>query len=457
MSTFQSELQRIIEYHNSLLPESCRQSRTDLDTIVAKTISACESGSYDFSKFTTLHLRQNGHKRTVQQYGDWSTELFLCIYLKRCIDRTFKIRYPNRNDHMHTLFGTVRAIQDMKDFVVIKFDFKDFFNSISSEYVYQKFLVGSNLNREQKNLLCLFVKECPYCYAGINTSNVMAEVVSREFDQLLTNTLLEKGLIFYKRYVDDGIIIFNKYISQNELLALIDSAIKKSFYDPSIQVKNICHTALNTSKFAYLSKRDIDLAPTTVFDFSYLGYLFLLQSNNTPSRKRTSIKYGITKEKINKYSLKLDDLLAEYIADSNIELLRHKIRAFCCRTVYRRKRYSCMVWKVKGFASNYNELRFHLSQLEPTTELFLKNGVKDAFLRATLPLPYFLKDTAVNSPYNLYGCLNSNNTLLFEENERIGITKATLEKMCQQLNIPTTSKTYNALVREYLIKLRVGH
>ena len=41
--------------------------------------------------------------------------------------------------------------------------------------------------------------------------------------------------------------------------------------------------------------------------------------------------------------------------------------------------------------------------------------------------------------------------------QRIGINKVTLEKMCRQVNVPTASKNYNALVREYLIKLRVGH
>jgi hypothetical protein len=53
--------------------------------------------------------------------------------------------------------------------------------------------------------------------------------------------------------------------------------------------------------------------------------------------------------------------------------------------------------------------------------------------------------------------MKRNRTLLLEENERIGINKVTLEKMCKQVNVPVTSKTYNAMVREYLIKLRVGH
>ena len=457
MAEIKNELSRIIEYHNTLLPECSRKHPAEIVSIIDKTVSDWDNGSFNFANYKSIHLKQNGQVRTVKQFEDWSTELFLCIYLKRCIDRAYKIKYPNRNDHMHLLFGLIRSLQDMKDFVIVKYDFKDFFNSISSEYVFYKYLNKSNLSRQQKHLLQQFTSACPFCFAGINTSNVMAEVISKDFDRTLTTALIGKGLIFSKRYVDDGILIFNKYVSKNELEEIVNNVINKVFYDVDISVTNKCTTALNPTKFTYVSKRVIDSNPGTSFDFNYLGYQFLLTSNNTPTRKRTAIRYGITQEKIQKYSKKLDDIVQEYKSDGNLELLRHKLRAFCSRTVYRRKRYSSMVWKVKGFTSNYNELRHHLGQLDADTERFLKNGVLDAFVRSNIPYPYFLCDESEESPYNLYGCMKRNRTLLFEENERIGINKVTLEKMCKQVNVPVTSKTYNAMVREYLIKLRVGH
>ena len=47
-------------------------------------------------------------------------------------------------------------------------------------------------------------------------------------------------------------------------------------------------------------------------------------------------------------------------------------------------------------------------------------------------------------------------SLLFVE--LIGIDRVTLEKMCKQVGIDVaTGKEYDGLVRDYLIKVKVGH
>lgn len=72
--------------------------------------------------------------------------------------------------------------------------------------------------------------------------------------------------------------------------------------------------------------------------------------------------------------------------------------------------------------------------------------------------PYFLKGKQEESPYSLYYNLKRNRTLLFEENDHIGINYETLVNMCKQVGIISTdNKSYNALLREYLIKIRIGH
>lgn len=137
-----------------------------------------------------------------------------------------------------------------------------------------------------------------------------------------------------------------------------------------------------------------------------------------------------------------------------MELLRHRIRAFACRTVYRRKKYSSLIWKSKGFTSNYCELRLHMNSLDDKTKKFLKDGIRDSFAELGVKLPYFIN----GYPYSLYYSLQNNITLLFEENDRIGITFDDLKKMCNQINIhDVDKKTYNSLVREYLISVKVGH
>ena len=86
----------------------------------------------------------------------------------------------------------------------------------------------------------------------------------------------------------------------------------------------------------------------------------------------------------------------------------------------------------------------------------MKDGITDAFASNGVPIPYFLTTREDESIYNLYNNLKKYRTLLFVE--PIGIKKETLIKMCKQIGIPVDgSKNYDGLVREYLIKTKVGH
>jgi hypothetical protein len=457
MADTNTEIRKIIEFFNTSLPISKQKNELEINNTVQEIIAGYEEKKYDFSSYESLTLKQKSKKRVVKQFKDWSLEKTLCILLKRCLDREFKIKYPNRNDQLQILFEKMASIQNMKDFTIIRFDFLDFFNTISSEYVYLKFIKNSSLERFKKELLQNFVDGCKYCYAGINTSNVMAEIISQHFDQLVKQNFYDKGLIFYRRYVDDGVLIFNRFLSEDEGKYCLNMALKSTFYDTCISVSNSCNTSLNMApgKFTYITKRYLDNAIGSKLIFGFLGYQFILSSDN---KHKTIIKYGITNDKIQKYTKKIVKIANDYKIDNNIELLRHRLKAFSCRTVYRRKNYSAKIWKSKGFISNYNELRYYLNMLDPSTEAFLKNGIKDALISAGVAIPYFLKGHTDKSPYSMYYNLNKNRTLLFEENERIGINMATLVKMCGQVGITSTgNKTYNALLREYLIKIKVGH
>lgn len=455
MHTFKQEIKKIVEYHNSIGAVSEQKSEDEVNTIVSDIIDKYEHNSYNFAAYKKITIKQGRKKRDVMQYEKLSAELVLSIYLKRCLDKEFKIRYPNRNEHMHSLFGLLPAIKDMKDYVIVKFDFEDFFNSISSIYVFKKYIANSNLLRFQKDLLNKFVSRCHYCYAGISISNILVEIISRDFDQQIYSALHNNGLIFYKRYVDDGILIFNKYIDENEITNTLKTIIKQVFRDSSFNTKYPCKTKLNMNndKFTYIAKRLMSPNAWT-YKFNYLGYEFELSADNGSCI--TNIKYGITDDKIQKYTKRIHRIIEDYQADKDIEYLRHRLRAFCCRTVYRRKKYQYMIWKSKGFIANYCELRYHMDKLNNETKEFLMNGIINAFNSKMGYLPYFLKDDKHEHPYSLYNTLERNRTLIFDENPKMGIGYDKLRKMCRQIGI-IDNGSYNSLLREYLIKVKVGH
>ena len=267
--------------------------------------------------------------------------------------------------------------------------------------------------------------------------------------------LQDQGLIFYRRYIDDGILIFNQRISQDDCYKVLNEVIDSVFLDDSVCVTKKCNTQLNMKKTKYLSI--FDLAANNKTDcFDFLGYEFVLTpSRDDHNKLTTKFQYGITQNKIDKYTKKVDEIVKEYMKHNDLELLRHQLKAFCCRTVYQIPKYKTLVWKTKGFIANYQELRFRLDQLTPKTKNFMKSIVFNVIKANAVPFPYFLKTNSNESAYSLYNNMEKYRTLLFVE--PIGINKEGLKKLCKQLGIWDCNKDYDGLVRDYLIKVGVGH
>ena len=452
-----NELQKIAEYQNALLPLHERKTEQAIKDIVDNAERSYTDKTYDFKSYSKLRLRQDGKHRIVKMYPPFSAEELLCIYLKRVLDKKYHISYPNRNTFIRSLFDIIYALKDMSDYVIYRFDFSDFFNSVSSQFVYQKHISGAGLERFQSELLCRFVDSTQYAYAGLNTSNILCEIIAKFFDSLIVQKFKDSGLLFYKRYIDDGIIIFNRYISQNDCLDIIQEAITETFFDSNFTDAAPCKVSLNHSKTKYIARRYLTVGGGPA-DFDFLGYEFVLKVKSYNKSEITKFQYGITQKKIDKYTKRINAIVKDYAEDprGDIELLRHQIKAFTHRTVYRINRYKSVIWKSKGFLSNYCELRYHMNELTPQTERFLKNVVRHAFLNCGIPLPYFLKGNDNESIYSLYNNMQKYRTLLFVE--MIGIDFITLKKMCTQIGIDvTTGKSYDGLVRDYLIKVKVGH
>lgn len=453
----EKEIQRIAEYQNTLLPRHEQKGEQAVKDIVASTISAYDSETYDFTNYTKMKLRQSGKHRKVVMYSPFSSEELLCIYIKRLLDRKFHVSYPNRNAFTRSLFDITCALKDMSDYTILKFDFEDFFNSVSSIFVYRKYIQGRKLERDQERLLEAFVNATKYAYAGLNTSNIICEIITKQFDELLLERLAQYGVIFYKRYIDDGILIFNRYISKDDCLKIINAVMDDIFYD--YQDANIlqCKTRLNSSKTKYIARRNLSVGGTPA-EFDFLGYEFLLTLKQGSKEEKTDFQYGLTQAKIDKYTKRLNNIIKNYSTSpqKDMELLRHQIKAFTHRTVYRINRYKSIIWKSKGFISNYCELRYRINALTPRTKDFLENAVINAFTTNGVPLPYFLHSSSDESIYSLYNNMKNHRTLLFVE--LIGINESALKRMCAQVGINTNSgKGYDGLVRDYLIKVKVGH
>ncbi len=447
----------------SALDKDKRMTESEENDIIFNVKSSLENSNFNFNNTTYCILNQSGGKRFIKKYEDlYSVENILCQCIKQILDRVFKVRYPNRNKIIRELFDVLAATIQMSEFTIVKFDFKHYFNSVSSIYVFEKYLKHSLLDRQEIDLIKNFVYATEYSYAGLCTSNVIAEIIAKHFDEAVRQAFINTGLIYYERYVDDSILILNENIEEDDVKKILNNILLSIFHDNNIECKVKCTTKFKKKKFRYISSRNISKSRLSI---DFLGYEFWFESNNN----KIKIQYGITEEKRKKYADKIEKIINEYANSNginqtyNLELLRHKIAAFSSRQVYITKHFRSYVWKVKGFISNYGELRnfLYTDSIEEDTEFFLKNMIDDAFEKINLAKPYFLKcGTNTKSGYNLYENMKKNKTLLLVDN--IGYDYKSLVNLCKKIgisNIDSKGKRigYDRLVREYLIKIGVGY
>jgi hypothetical protein len=429
---YEKDIRRAVR-HKVAKDTLTNKTTEDIDNIVLRVQSDIKSLNYDFAKFNSIALSQNGKKRFVKEYEDvYSTESILCQCIKQILDRVFRVKYPNRNKSVRELFNVLTAIRQMGGFTIVKFDFKDYFNSVSVPYVLEKYIKPRMTNRFEIDVISEFANKTRYAYAGLGTSNAIAEIIAKNFDDSVKMAFASLGVLFYERYIDDGIIIFNENVKRDEIETVLNTALESIYRDDAIDELPKCKTRFNIDKFFYATKQDLTTAPVS---FDFLGYEISLTSANG----KVDIMYGITQSKQDKYKKRVARFISLYVDPASpdynkLELLRHRLVTFTSRAVYQGKKYNSKVWKVKGFVANYGELRYLLKVglVNSATENYLRSMVEDAFSEAGVNVPYFIKNSQNKVGYNLLENMKKNKTLLLVD--RIGFDYDALAKLCNKID-----------------------
>ncbi|APH06331.1 reverse transcriptase domain-containing protein [Bacillus weihaiensis] len=394
-----------------------------------------------------LVFKQGDKYRKVLDVKENSIEEISLKYLKKRLDSTFQISYPNRKKIMRECISITETINDMSEFVIYKFDFKDFFYRVNTLDVFNKYLKYSDLYRFERDILESLLKEYSYCLPGLPTSNALVELISRDFDVKLKSLLHNHGLIFYSRYIDDSLLIFNRFVEESKILECIQHALDAVFQSSNIK--------LNKSKIDLLNTNS---NPGT--QFTYLGYLFEynveFDKNNNEYK---FFKYGINEDKLEKYRKKLLKIIFDYKNNSNMELFRQRILFWSSRIVFyntfRDKYTTKTVWDVTGLIASYGELRnfLHPKKVERNTYNFLKDEVINQVNKELGFCPYFLKTKT--DGYVLEKRLVKNKSIIFHPN--IGWSKEYLIKMIKRLDpsFNPNKKSYRNLVTLYCYLLKM--
>ena len=435
-----------------------RVNEKDLQDLYEEIIQKLTNEDDLFSELSTSFLTQkkylgkNKKKRLIKQTSDIADDI-LSICVKHSIDRAFKINFPNRNRICKVLFNILPSVVQMRDFTIVRFDFRDYFNSVNSIYVFEKLIKSQILRRDELDLIRHYVNKTHWAFCGLRPSNSIAEIIALQFDNVLKTKLSSLGLIYYERYIDDGLLILNRFIQESEIRRIISDSLQDVFYDKTITCLN--RVRLNEKKFDYFSSRKYISKK-----ISFLGYLFTFIPTKVKGKKchKFDITYGISEEKRLKYIDRLKKLILPYYtpeASSNNEyqnlvLLTHRIRCFSTRQVYVLRHLKSYTWKSKGLIANYGELRYLADKgsLDSDTKKFLLTAIEQAFTQLGKHPP-----SNITKEFNLLENLQKNKTLVFVKG--IGYNRKDLNRLCKAIGI--TSKSYDGLVRDYLIKMKVGY
>lgn len=398
---------------------------------------------YDFSLNNSSIFTQGKKKRKIYSYNKLGIENVICHYLKKEMDRIFEIKYASRSKIINLLFNTLPVIKNLNDFVIIRADFKSFFESVLTEHVYERYIKTSLMERRDKEILLDYIREFKYCYAGLCLSNGMTEIVCRDFDKHLKARLEKYGVFYYERYVDDMLVMLNSFISQNTFIKIVDEVIGEVFGNCPVKLN------MNPGKFAYIAQRNL----SSCQKFSFLGYEYGINYGNN----KYKFSFGITDKKRKKYANIIERAFIEFKKDGNLELFRQRLKIYSTRVVIARSLgENTYEWLTKGVVANYNELRFHMLDLDGQTKDFLQNTYMNLLTKYGIACPYFLMNSDKESSiYNMYSTMERNRSIVFEKN--IGVPRRDLMKWIKKINADysDTNKSYYRLVVEYLDMLKV--
>ena len=326
---------------------------------------------------------------------------------------------------------------------MIKFDFKNCYNSLSSMYVFEKFInYNNNIDKEHKILLQEYLTSFDYCFAGLSTSNILIEIALSNFEKEIKKYFKNYCNITCSHLGDDFIMVLDKVISKNEIIEGLEFCKNKIFYDNEIYTncKNKVSIHYNEPKFSYVTNFNL---PISIINHGYQYDIY---------KQNNEIKYklGIPDYIIKSYKENLKSLILEN--RYNIEKLRIIIGAQTKRLVIKQEKLtSCNKNVCTSLIQSHKVLKQHLEIINSNTINFLKYCIFEIFEELNIDLPYFLKDKSINSKYNLYHNLLKNKSITL--NEKFGIKKDKLINLLKTLDTKydVKNKTYKQLSQDFVI------
>lgn len=368
-------------------------------------------------------------------------------YHKKLLDEIFKIKYPDRNTIIDELLNIVPFLEDYQHAIIYKFDFKNFFPSLSVKSVIDKLDVHPQLMVQEFEFIKNNFND-KVLYPGLGIVNSFSEIIATEFDRRI-RAHYKENLIYYSRYVDDAILILDQPFEEKDVKKVILEFAKKNISE-SIE--------FNDSKSRYFNIKEMAKNKDEIH-IDFLGYKFTITDQR--------FKLGIAQSKLNKEKLKLQKIFEDFNNVNNFNLLKLRLDTYYKRITYYgpyhgKNEYT---WQVRGISTTYGKLRPYVSfsnshkssKIDKETLDFLTGtslkrisgeALKDCDRQTKRKVTNMLENHIKNSHYiNLFV---KNKAVLL--NKDIGYTYNHLEKILSNTKViesKANNLSYDELVQKY--------
>lgn len=246
------------------------------------------------------HLRKIGRK-VLSRPRSWEDKIYLA-HLNRNLRLFYRVEFGNRRQIVTNLISNMKA---GVPFSFFRSDIKSFFESIPLEDLINKIDTNGYLRRSELSNLRILL-DAPKrkklgVMRGLSISSTLSEIHLKEFDR---NILRMDGVVYYRRYVDDFLILSSK---TNESL--------------EEKVKNLLpkELKLNPGKTQQYSEHASDYSSSNTF--SFLGYEF-----TRTLTKKASVVISLSDSKIIKIKNRISRSTKDFQRNRDMPLLKKRIR-----------------------------------------------------------------------------------------------------------------------------------
>ncbi|OOR19243.1 hypothetical protein [Bacillus cereus] len=361
-------------------------------------------------KIATYETTNSGERVVIDKSGIEIEEQIVLDYYKLLLNMYCNIKFPNRSYIMTELMNLMPIIHKYYAYTIYKFDFTEFFYSISSKKSFEYICDSVNLKTSEFMFLKNYTKENEKLIPGIGLHNSLVELNGNNFD-LEMKKAFKEGFLYYARYVDDCILILDEKVAKDKIEKTVLNLMKKCFGNK---------ITINPDKTEYHQSDDVN------YKINYLGYVF---EKGQSAKKQ--FKFGIAENKLKKYKKQIDKIVLEYGDNNDIEMLSFKLELVFKRIVYygTRKNSNKYRWQVRGISDSYKELKRFMKnndnyeKITNATERFFCKNIEDSFGRNGILLPAKIKNQLENKKF--ISCFFNNQALLLHP--KLGLNHSNLK------------------------------